>query len=87
MTRPGIEPLYSGPLANTYQFMGQIELCSHLTGGKQMTDAESLMLDCGNWNHLIACKQMTDTKLRGSIPGRVIPKIQKMVFDTALLNN
>ena len=23
---------------------------------------------------------------RGSIPGRVIPKIQKMVFDAALLN-
>ena len=24
---------------------------------------------------------------RGSIPGRVIPKIQKMVLDAALLNN
>ena len=42
--------------------MGQIELFDHLTGYKQMTDIELLVLHSNTWNFLTVCKQISNVE-------------------------
>ena len=80
-------PLLIGPLwpgivtSERVRSMGQIELFDIQTVRKQITYAK---LNCQKYNYVrVFANGPGDL---GSIPGRVLPKTQKMVLDASLLN-